>query len=341
MATRRGQAVLWEGDGFAVTEMGLTVSGHPSVEMWATVGVKLAKSRSGVQWAIGDWLLYGDEREYDEGMYEAAAESTGLKRGTLMNLKAVAKAFPKHKRSVSLGWSHYALVAGFDDDQRGELLRAAARNKLSWEELREQCRELRHATQLAARTWPEGTFGVLLASCPWRYSAGALDPVRAATQLSTESISALSPNVQRITAPDAVLYAWVPPPMVEDGLAVGRAWGFTFQTSQVWVQDTAGGGNWQRDRHELLFLFTRGNPLRPADDLRPDSVLSAARRPGGQKPVLVYDQIERCYEGVPMVELFAREAREGWTAWGHEIEEATRLPRARGIVVPDAAAASV
>jgi N6-adenosine-specific RNA methylase IME4 len=345
MKKRKVQQVLWEADGFAVGATGLRVTGErPTSEQWAALGLKLARLRGGSSWAIGDWLLLGDALEVEEGRYEAAAEQTGLKRGTLMNLKSVAKAFPPSQRRASLSWSHYALVAGFDEETRHGLLLRAAREKLSWDELRALAREERHRQRTVMQAWPEGTYGVVYVDCPWHYEDGTTDPTRRVDNqypvMTTDQLCALAPNVQRVMAPDCVMYFWATNPMLEEALQVLKAWGLHYKTNHVWVKDRMGMGYWNRGRHELLLIATRGNPVTPAEDLRPDSVIVADRREHSRKPDDVYEMLERCYASAPKLELFARTPREGWTAWGNEIAAETAPAPGRGIRLGDVAQAT-
>jgi N6-adenosine-specific RNA methylase IME4 len=43
------------------------------------------------------------------------------------------------------------------------------------------------------------------------------------------------------------------------------------------------------------------------------------RREQSRKPDEVYEMIEAMYPQLPRIELFARNARPGWAAWGNEI----------------------
>jgi N6-adenosine-specific RNA methylase IME4 len=47
-------------------------------------------------------------------------------------------------------------------------------------------------------------------------------------------------------------------------------------------------------------------------------VIQAPRREHSRKPDELYAIIERAYPELPKIELFARHARPGWTAWGDE-----------------------
>jgi N6-adenosine-specific RNA methylase IME4 len=49
----------------------------------------------------------------------------------------------------------------------------------------------------------------------------------------------------------------------------------------------------------------------------PPSVITSPRREHSRKPDEAYDLIERMYPELPKLELFARQARPGWDAWGN------------------------
>jgi N6-adenosine-specific RNA methylase IME4 len=50
----------------------------------------------------------------------------------------------------------------------------------------------------------------------------------------------------------------------------------------------------------------------------PVSVIQAPRREHSRKPDKAYELIERMYPQLPRIELFARNAREGWACWGNQ-----------------------
>ena len=166
-------------------------------------------------------------------------------------------------------------------------------------------------------------FGLIYADPPWRYESGTARPWDAIEEhyptISLEEIQALGQKIQKLAAPDCVLYLWVPAPKVYEACSVIDAWGFSYRTNGVWVKDRLGLGYWFRQRHELLFVAVRGHPIPPADRDRPDSVIESPRRQHSQKPVELADMLDRIYPDVPKVELFAREERPAWTAWGNEV----------------------
>jgi N6-adenosine-specific RNA methylase IME4 len=54
----------------------------------------------------------------------------------------------------------------------------------------------------------------------------------------------------------------------------------------------------------------------------PASVIHAPRREHSRKPDKVHAMIGAMFPELPKIELFARNARLGWAAWGNEILEA-------------------
>src|SRR5262249_9442644 len=62
----------------------------------------------------------------------------------------------------------------------------------------------------------------------------------------------------------------------------------------------------------------RGRPPIKAHDVR--ELIVAPRRKHSQKPDEQYARIERLVDG-PYVELFARQRRPGWVAWGDEVNK--------------------
>jgi N6-adenosine-specific RNA methylase IME4 len=80
----------------------------------------------------------------------------------------------------------------------------------------------------------------------------------------------------------------------------------------------AGLGYWTRANTEPCLLTTRGHPKRLHADVRQGII--APRREHSRKPPCIHERIERLVAG-PYVELFARQRRSGWDAWGNETDK--------------------
>ena len=136
--------------------------------------------------------------------------------------------------------------------------------------------------------------------------------------------------VARWAAPDCVLLLWATDPLLPRALEVIRAWGFTYKTvGFYWVKLQRGRdpllftradlftglGFWTRANPEPCLLATRGKPRRRSGGV--GKLVVSPRREHSRKPDEVRARIEALCEG-PYLELFARETRPGWDAWGHQ-----------------------
>jgi N6-adenosine-specific RNA methylase IME4 len=161
---------------------------------------------------------------------------------------------------------------------------------------------------------------IICADPPWRYEHPPMAGNRVVENhyptMTLEDICTL--KVSELATPDAILFLWTTSPLLEQSFVVIRSWGFEYRTSAVWIKPSIGMGYFVRQQHELLLIARRGNPPMPAPDARPPSVIEAPRGEHSEKPIEAYELIERMYPELPKIELFARNARAGWAAWGNQ-----------------------
>lgn len=187
-------------------------------------------------------------------------------------------------------------------------------------------RDQTHAARDAALPAPPlatvgGPFDLLCADPPWRYDRGTVRDGGDAIEnhYPTMDLDAIrNLPVSEIADPDCVLFLWVTSPKLAEALEVITAWGFKYRTCAVWVKDKIGLGYYFRQRHELLLVATKGTPGTPAPADRTDSVITAPRLEHSAKPEQVYGLIEAMYPRARKAELFARNQRPGWVAWGNQ-----------------------
>jgi N6-adenosine-specific RNA methylase IME4 len=107
--------------------------------------------------------------------------------------------------------------------------------------------------------------------------------------------------------------------MLPQALDVMGAWSFAYRSHFVWVKDRFGTGYWNRNRHELLLVGTRGEVPAPAPGEQYASVIYAEVGQHSAKPFHFREMIEELFPTLPRVEMFARgEAVGGWDRWGNE-----------------------
>lgn len=177
----------------------------------------------------------------------------------------------------------------------------------------------------------EGGFQTVLADPPWRFAnrTGKVAPEHKRLDrygtMDLEAIKAMP--VGDVTAKNAHLYLWVPNAMLPDGIEVMKAWGFRYVSNIVWAKrrkdggpDGRGVGFYFRNVTEPILFGVRGSMRTLAPARSTVNMIESRKREHSRKPDEQYDLIESCSPG-PYLELFARYAREGWSAWGNESDE--------------------
>ena len=186
------------------------------------------------------------------------------------------------------------------------------------------------------------SYGVIAADPPWSFRSYAPPDQQARSRRDVEkhyptmdlaAIKALP--VRDIARRDAHLFLWVTGPQLPAAFGVIEAWGFrysgvaftwiklkrSFVPNQLRMLGSAdadfhfGLGFTTRKNAEFCLLARRGNARRIAKDVR-ELILSPVRE-HSRKPDEAFDRIRRYAEG-PYLEMFSRESRLGWDAWGLE-----------------------
>lgn len=185
---------------------------------------------------------------------------------------------------------------------------------------------------------PRNHYRAILADPPWAFKAwsGNSIPARnygtADSHYPTQSMEWIADlPVPDYAADDCALFLWICWPTLPEALGIINAWGFTYKTCGFcWVKgnslplfpddfkDKMGLGYWTRANSEVCLLATKGKPKRKHADVR--QVIQAPLREHSRKPDCVHERIERLVDG-PYLELFARERRPGWDAWGNEVDK--------------------
>lgn len=183
-------------------------------------------------------------------------------------------------------------------------------------------RELRTARRPKAKSAPppRGQYSLILADPPWQY-AHATNEWAVENKYPTMSLDEIC-AIKVPAAKDAVLFLWATNPMLEAAIDVMAAWDFEYKTNAVWVKDRNGQGYYLRAQHELLLIGRRGKMHIPDASNRPNSVFHGPRQEHSRKPPEAYQLIERMYPQAKKIELFARNARKGWKAWGNQVAAA-------------------
>lgn len=181
-------------------------------------------------------------------------------------------------------------------------------------------------------------YGAILADPPWAFKAWSGDSIPARrygtadSHYDTQSMEWIAGlPVAKYAADDCVLFLWICWPTLPEALGIIKEWGFQYKTCGFcWnkgnslplfpddFKDKMGLGHWTRANSEVCLLATKGKPKRLNADVR--QVIQAPLREHSRKPDCVHERIERLVAG-PYLELFARQRRPGWDAWGNEVDK--------------------
>ena len=191
---------------------------------------------------------------------------------------------------------------------------------------------------------PPGRFQLIYADPPWATTLW-VGQDRTPTQKRGEdhyptlTLAQLATiPVGQAAAPNALLAMWTIGSHLDQALALGAAWGFTYTTDLFcWAKQRGlrpdqrdlftgdiqpaklGLGKHTRKQVEPCLLFRRGKGLRVFDHAVRQLIVEPARE-HSRKPELARDGLERLYgPDVTRLELFSRTPRDGWSHWGNEV----------------------
>jgi N6-adenosine-specific RNA methylase IME4 len=181
------------------------------------------------------------------------------------------------------------------------------------------------------------TFATILADPDWAYNNyGAAKHGAARAHYAGSTVDFISQiPVRKWARKDSTLLLWATCPKLDQAIDVMRAWGFSLVTSFPWVKTVPskaelakGIGFWIYGSAELLLVCRQGKTPAPKykKGEKPDGLLVgekgecvfyARRGAHSRKPLSLIEWIESYLPG-PLLELYARTTRPGWTSWGED-----------------------
>ena len=172
-------------------------------------------------------------------------------------------------------------------------------------------------------------YHTILADPPWQERGGGTirrGADRHYPLMSTEDICRLGYPLRQFLADDCHLHLWVTNNFLPDGLRVVQAWGFRYVTTRTWAKDRMGLGQYARGQTEHILFAVRGKTMMETGATVTTLIGGKVLRrwQHSVKPVETYREVEAMSPG-PYLELFARERRAGWHAWGNEIDSDIQL----------------
>lgn len=185
-------------------------------------------------------------------------------------------------------------------------------------------------------------YDIIVADPAWGFNDG-LKKMKRRVKRSAESqyktmpmshIAALP--VKKLANPRGCLLAlWVPGSMIQHGLEVMRAWGFSHKQVFVWVKlkkghqkekdinngTRVGMGHLFRQSHEIALIGTSGKSVYPYMKNHSQRSVSFDLNIGHSiKPETLQKRLELMFPNANKLEMYARRVRPGWDCLGNEID---------------------
>jgi len=184
--------------------------------------------------------------------------------------------------------------------------------------------------KVARLKFQDKKYKIILADPPWIYN-GKLGTNRAKMggydkyYKGMELKDICNLPIQDIADDNCILFLWATMPKLQEAFEVIKAWGFTHKTTAfTWIKLNPksntifkGVGRWVMGNAELVLLATKGKPKRVSKSV--SQIIMAKRGKHSKKPDIVYRRIEELMGNLPRIELFARNKRQGWDAWGNQV----------------------
>lgn len=182
--------------------------------------------------------------------------------------------------------------------------------------------------------WPFGDlqpqhYSVCLIDPPWRWAGGTKGRPQHYPRMTLDEIKAMP--VRRLLRPEGGrVCLWLTAPLMHRMPEIAKAWRLRYSSMIPWIK------LWNGEDGMFIYAnsIARGTGLevmgnaeycvilkagRPHSILRKPfpGVLIEPRRQHSRKPIGLHAEIEARIPG-PYCEIFARERRQGWDAWGNE-----------------------
>ena len=108
--------------------------------------------------------------------------------------------------------------------------------------------------------------------------------------------------------------------MLKDGIELGEKWGFNYKTVVfVWDKERCVMGNYTMSQCEMCLVFKKGRIPQPRGRRDIRQFLQEKKGKHSVKPDEIRRRIEEMFPEQTKIELFARERKGGWDAWGDEV----------------------
>ncbi|WP_234710767.1 MT-A70 family methyltransferase [Sinorhizobium meliloti] len=130
--------------------------------------------------------------------------------------------------------------------------------------------------------------------------------------------------VGQLASMNCLIYSLATGPHLPSAVECLKAWGFEYKSFMAWRKTTAAGkvrmgsGYRVRTTGEIVLVGTLGYPKQSHV---PPTIFAGIAREHSREPEAFYDLCDRVMTHARRADVFAREQRSGWRAFGNEVSK--------------------
>ena len=181
----------------------------------------------------------------------------------------------------------------------------------------------------------EKKYDLIYADPAWRQSKGGKKSVRPNSSgkdldysvISLDEIKDILESFVAQTEDNSILFLWTIDKFLFEAQKIAEELEYKLHARMIWNKVTGIPCAFTiRYGHEYLLYMYKGkfSPVAKGERGKIHSVFKEQVRKHSQKPEIAYKIIERLYPDAKKIELFARNRREGWDAWGNQVPNETQ-----------------
>jgi N6-adenosine-specific RNA methylase IME4 len=184
-------------------------------------------------------------------------------------------------------------------------------------------------------------YNVIYADPAWSYNnkktGGSMDS-GAGAKYSTMTLQEIKDMpVKDLTQDNSICFIWATVPLMDEGIEVLKAWGFTYKTFITWEKTgILGMGHWLRVQTEHILIGVKGE-VKPfghqEKNIYRHRICEHSAKPHFFRE-LVMKLASKSFDNCERLELFARSRKgmfsdyeyEGWDVWGNQVNNSIQVP---------------
>ena len=179
-------------------------------------------------------------------------------------------------------------------------------------------------------------YDIIYSDPPWQQQKGGIRKARPNQKrpldyptLELDDIKDIHRTFSSKANPKHNFFVWTIEKYLDETKQMMAELGYTLHARMIWDKENGVAPAFTvRFSHEyLLWFYKKGNMLMPCAEMRGKQT-TVFREPAtkhSKKPIYAYEMLERMFPETNKVELFARTNREGWGAFGNEVENSIAI----------------